>query len=382
MTHKADTSFFNSKRHWSERKDRILGEYITAYLPKIATQQHPILIVDGFAGPGKFRDGQHGSPLILAQAISKAQVRVPVRLLCVERDAELYQSLQQNLAPYSFAEALAGSFSDNIDTIANAGRDHSVFLYADPYTMEGLTWHELERVFANLRGPRMSVELLLNFNAATFLRAGLAALQQTIPLPDPSEEETDSDQKLHDDPPSIKRLDDVLATTEWRDVAISPEPFANKVAQINDLLINKLRGCFNEVCFHPMLAAPHHSVPKYFLVFASRHPDALQLMNDAMSKSLKQLAAMAGSRDEMLFEIRPERLVPDSQGLKQFILDLASTPIERKKLMLSIIRQEFGRFLWSEIRGAIESLLKSGHLQSATGKVRINDSVQIWRTRS
>ena len=61
MGHKADKSFFDEKRHWSKRKDKILECYLTPYLSKIATQGHPVLIVDAFAGPGKFGDGEPGS---------------------------------------------------------------------------------------------------------------------------------------------------------------------------------------------------------------------------------------------------------------------------------------------------------------------------------
>ena len=34
--HKADKTFFEKKRHWSKRKDKILGYYLTPYLAKVS----------------------------------------------------------------------------------------------------------------------------------------------------------------------------------------------------------------------------------------------------------------------------------------------------------------------------------------------------------
>jgi hypothetical protein len=68
MGHKANLSFFDTKRAWSVRKDNLLKYYLTPYLPKVAKLGRSIRLVDAFAGPGKFRDGASGSPLILCEA--------------------------------------------------------------------------------------------------------------------------------------------------------------------------------------------------------------------------------------------------------------------------------------------------------------------------
>ncbi|MFC1634935.1 hypothetical protein ACFL5Z_08835, partial [Planctomycetota bacterium] len=117
MGHKADKSFFNEKRHWSKRKDRILECYLPPYLSKIATQRHPILIVDAFAGPGKFGDGEPGSPLIICRSIQESLSKglsVPVSALCIENDIELYSELSISIDPFTFAKAKHGKFGDYI----------------------------------------------------------------------------------------------------------------------------------------------------------------------------------------------------------------------------------------------------------------------------
>ena len=63
--------FFKAKRPWSKYKDFILGYYLEPYIPKVATLKKPILVVDCFAGCGRFGDGEPGSPLIIAPIIKK-----------------------------------------------------------------------------------------------------------------------------------------------------------------------------------------------------------------------------------------------------------------------------------------------------------------------
>ena len=135
---------------------------------------------------------------------------------------------------------------------------------------------------------------------------------------------------------------------------------------------------FREVCQHAVKALPHHVVPKYYLIFGSRHPDALKLMNDEMVKSLQTLADLAKPKDPTLFEMRPIELVPDIEKLPSIVLKLASQPMERGFVILAIIREHFCQFSVKQIRGCIERMLREGKLKSETGKIRINDKVKIF----
>jgi hypothetical protein len=131
---------------------------------------------------------------------------------------------------------------------------------------------------------------------------------------------------------------------------------------------------------HAVKAVPHHSVAKYYLVFASRHPDALRLMNDAMCKSRKTLAELAKPTHPTLFETRSEELVPDTSKIGPLVLKHSATKQSRGKVITAVIRDAFCDYNSKEIRGVIEQLLKAGALTSGTGKWRINDDVPIWKT--
>ena len=46
-------------------KHAILRKYIDAWLPIMTTYNGRVLIIDGFAGPGEYENGEPGSPIIL-----------------------------------------------------------------------------------------------------------------------------------------------------------------------------------------------------------------------------------------------------------------------------------------------------------------------------
>ena len=381
MTHKANKSFFNKKRHWSKRKDKILECYLPPYLSKIATQRSPVLIVDAFAGPGKFGDGEPGSPLIICQSIRKSLSKglsVPVSALFIDAEKELFSELNRLIQHFPFAEARYGKFGDYIQEIQEKAKDHSVFLYVDPFTVEGLDWARMDCVFQHLSISHMSIEILMNFNARSFVRRGLVALNLAIPESDPEIEDAEEIDAPLVTPPSIERLNRVVGGDWWQSILKSSASFPEKVQGVTNGVCERLSQRFKEVCQHAIKALPHHTVPKYYLIFGSRHHHALVLMNDPMVKSLRTLADLAIPEDPTLFEMRPTELVPDIEKLPPIILKYASQPTQRGTVILNVIRECFGCFYHKEIRGSIEQLLKEGKLCSETGKTRINDTVKVF----
>jgi len=384
MSHKADKSFFNKKRHWSKRKDGILECYLPPYLLKIATQPHPILIVDAFAGPGKFGDGEAGSPLLICQSIQEALSKglsVSVSALCIENDTELYSELTESIDKFPFAKAKHGKFGDYIPWIQEKAKNHSVFLYVDPFTVEGLDWDQMDSIFQHLSISHMSIEILMNFNARSFVRRGLAALRLTVPEPNSEIEDLEEIDVQLITPPSIEKLDIVVGGNWWQEILKSSISFPEKLQAVTNGVYVMLSKRFREVCQHAIKALPHHTVPKYYLIFGSRHPDALILMNDQMIKSRQVLAELAKPKEPTLFETRSVELVPDIEELPPIILRHASQPIIRHNVILNIIRDYFGQFSKKQIRGCIEQMLKIGKLKSETGKTRINDKTKIFRAK-
>jgi hypothetical protein len=297
--------------------------------------------------------------------------------MCI--DTDFFSDLYDSIKPFPFAEAKQGEFHKHLQEIERLAHNHSIFLYIDPWTVEGLQWDQMDQVFKHLSVSRMSIEVLLNFNAQSFARRGLAALKLAVPKSDPAiEDEEEIDAPIVTSP-SVMHLNNVVGGDWWQSILRSPLTFPQKVQQLADGICTRLSVRFKEVCQHPMKAMPHHSVPKYFLIFGSRHPDALLLMNDEMVKSQRALADLAKPKDPTLFEMRPTSLVPDIETLPGIVLNHVQTPTNRGTVILNVVREHFCKFTVKDIRYSIGNMLKEGKLKSETGKTRINDDVKIFR---
>jgi hypothetical protein len=381
-------TFFRAKKPWSRRKDRLLTEYLPNYLPKVAHfLKRPVYVVDGFAGPGKFGDGEPGSPLLIAGVVEKAiSAGLPTALhvLCVEKEPDMYTQLEVNTDRFPFVLRRAGKFLDHLPEIRGLARGNTLFLYLDPYTVEGLEWDALAGVFALLREGQ-SVEVLANFNSASFVRRGLAALKQAVPAPDPSVEDADELDPIEPGyVPPVDRLNAIVGGDWWQPIlARSDMDFAGKVAAIRDGFCSKLGEHFREVCVHDVKAEYHHTVPKYSMVFASRTPVALRLMNDAMVASREMVAdATAGESAGLFWESRPKEVVPDPVELDALLVEQAPVaPVwtDRDDLFTRVARARIGSWSTSEMGKALKPLLKSGRLVSETGGHITNHKTRIQR---
>ena len=389
MSHRAGAEFFRQKLEWSCRKDQILATYLKRYLPTLAhrlrstrAKVQGITVVDGFAGPGTFQSGEDGSPLIICKAVVQADdvVQQTTRVLCIERSTELAGQLEQSLRPYRFAEAKAAKFQAMVDELVGLAARSNLLLYLDPFTVDGLQWKSLDKLFAALQ-QGISIEVLLNFNAAIFLRAGLAALQLKVPMPNPEDEDPEGCEPFTSDgeSPAIARLDEVAGGDWWQTIAKNEViDFATKVDVLTRRYCEQLRSRFAEVCSHAVFAKVAHNVPKYALVFGSRSPTALLYMNDAMVGARDTFAEASRPEDPPLFELLPEALVPDDSKLPEMIVRIVDRRMTRERATQSFVRAHFGRNTVSQIHRCIRELLRRKTLLTSARTIAIGDSAEIW----
>lgn len=87
-------------------KHRILKVYLEAwapilsiYLKKINSRKKYLLFVDGFAGPGIYKDGQDGSPVLALNAVLKHTFNLPtpIRFVFIEKDKERFHLLSKRI---------------------------------------------------------------------------------------------------------------------------------------------------------------------------------------------------------------------------------------------------------------------------------------------
>ena len=109
------SDFFQSKKPWSPYKDMILAYYLTPYLPKVCSLGKPVVVVDCFAGPGRFEDGSDGSQLIIAKAVRQiAEKGKAVSALFIEEKKKYFQQLKESVKDYqNVCQIVHGSFEDS-----------------------------------------------------------------------------------------------------------------------------------------------------------------------------------------------------------------------------------------------------------------------------
>lgn len=377
--------FFNAKRTWSKYKDFILQSYLYPYIPKVAQLKKPILIVDCFAGCGRFSDGAAGSPLIIAPIIKSWRNKgIDVTGEFIEADSGNFERLSHSLEGFrDFATPRFGTFDDHLDELAARAKANTVFLYVDPYTVKGLMFERMSAVYQQIQKSSASVELLLNLNVATFIRWALAALKRTDALP--AEATGDESDYQTDDPTEtieLATLDAIAGGDYWRDIARDPAlTFYDKLCAFTAQYRKRLLSSFSYAASCDVKSRYEHQVPKYVLIYATRHPDGIELMNDAMRKARKDFLGKQFRKDT-LFDLTPVDETPDLVKLGEDLLELLKKhgPLTRKRLRNAAIWRNFGKYEGKDINSAIGRLLKGGKISSSTGKTRINDGVTLTHT--
>ena len=376
------SDFFEAKRDWSRYKDFILGYYLEPYVPKVNTLKKPILVVDCFAGRGEFGDGQPGSPLIIATTVRKWRDKgMPIRGIFIEADPENHAHLLGVMEEHrEYADVRLGSFDDHLPDIARQARQNTVFLYVDPYNVRGLAFERMKAVYDQIRTSSSSVEVLLNFNAATFMRWALAAVQRHKEIPvETAEEPLDQLEDASGEPVELATLDAIAGGDYWRLIALDPAlDFPRKLDRLTAEYMGRMLSSFTYVTRCEIKAKYHHRVPKYYLIYATRHGDGLELINDAMCKARLEFLGNEFKKN-YLFDFTPEAELPDLGELKRDLLAVAGKEghLSRKALRLKCLVEHFGRFESKDYNAAIGELLKVGKLSSSTGKSRINDDVVL-----
>lgn len=166
----------------TEAKHDILGHYLDAWYPILSSTHGRILVLDGFAGRGRYNDGSPGSPIIALDHLLKhsSWPRMSHRefvFLFIEHDPDNVASLNQALTDYRAAweaengpwpanvkyDVREGTFADNAAEICELleqqkARLAPTFAFIDPF---GWTGMPMELVARLLNHP--SCEVFINF---------------------------------------------------------------------------------------------------------------------------------------------------------------------------------------------------------------------------
>lgn len=291
-------------------KHALIDQYLIRFATMTASKLNPkrAVLLDGFAGRGRFDDGRAASAEYLMLAAQKVKAATKVDIFLVEQKLQDYKRLNEVAGEYRdrglTIETRRGDCGDYLGEVVELAQGASLFLFLDPCGA-GLPWEVLVPTFVGRRSwPR--TEALMNFSADLVRRAGghhKAGLHHMG---------------------AVEVMDRVCGGEWWRDVALDAhrrsvagdwEDAAYQVTAEYTRRLCAATGMHGVVA--PVRRQPHHQ-PVYFLVFLTHDPHGDWVFGHA--------AAVA--RERWLHALGPDE---DDESGMLFPMDTVDEQIERER---------------------------------------------------
>ncbi|MDD5222687.1 MAG: three-Cys-motif partner protein TcmP [bacterium] len=247
----------------TKAKHEILGRYLAAWFPILSTYNKRIVYIDGFSGPGRYKKGEKGSPLIaLDVAVSHLKpIGGEVVFWFIEENEDRIKHLRQELASRTVPSHFkiisdSGKFHEkfgevlkSIDTGKNTLAP--TFAFIDPFGFSGIPFSLIERLMKYER-----CEAFITFMAD--------AMNRFLEHPE---------DKL------VQHIVDAFGTNE---AVLIAKGSGDRVAKLRELYQSRLQQAAKYVRYFEMHDRLNH--PQYYLFFATNHELGHLKMKEAMWK--------------------------------------------------------------------------------------------------
>jgi len=144
-------------------KHMVLRGYLGAWFPILGKTQDRIAFIDGFAGPGEYRDGERGSPIIALDTYEKhpATMRARISFLFIEKERKRAEHLETMVQPYRARlgsrvniEVEHGAFDESMSGLLDAISEKNgvlipAFVMVDPFGISQTPMSIVARILKN-----------------------------------------------------------------------------------------------------------------------------------------------------------------------------------------------------------------------------------------
>jgi len=285
----------------TKAKHEILRRYWQAWLPIISKLGGRVLYIDGFAGPGKYADGEDGSPLVVLKSARDhiARPTSEVVFAFIEKDKARFDSLDATL------EEIKATLPQNFKVYAG----HGVFN------------EQMTNIFNHLdqQGARMAPSLVF-VDPFGFAQAPFRTVERIMGTPHCEVLVTFMYEEINrflSHPDQTRNYDELFGTDAWRHVLLVNESTKRR-RMIHDIYRDQLRTVADHVRSFEMLNRRNRT--DYFLFFATNELIGLERMKDAMWKvdpsGTYQFSDYTDAQGAM--DLFPEG--PDFEELKKLIV--------------------------------------------------------------
>ncbi|HIE56553.1 MAG TPA: three-Cys-motif partner protein TcmP [Chromatiaceae bacterium] len=247
----------------TQAKHEILRRYLGAWFPILGKHNERILYIDGFCGPGRYDDGEVGSPILALQEAKKHQDRLSQNQLTFffvderpDRIAQLNSELKRVDIPDNFKlEIIAGTFERQFRNLLDNFDDSEMqtsptFAFIDPFGFKGIPFELVRRL---LEKPR--TEVFINIMADSINRF-----------------------LEHPDDATRQHIIDLFGTSDALKIADS----RNRIEALRLLYQSQLKQHARFVRYFEMRNMKNR--PIYYLFFATNNPLGHLKMKDAFWK--------------------------------------------------------------------------------------------------
>lgn len=266
-------------------KITILRYYLGAWIRILGKtrRNQTIIYVDGFAGPGSYKNHAEGSPVAALRVAESAIAELGVNFIAkeihcafIEKDADRYNVLQQAIADFAGKPHLGIThfgceFASGIEKLRAKvpgpfQGQGPLFVFADPFGGTGIPFQTFARC---MEGP-MS-ELLINLDAD-----GIGRIFQA------------------NNPKRDEQLMELFGDDSWRSSLNPADSQAKLSLDILHLYKRRLRSLPGVKFVWSFAMRGVHDKINYHLVFATKHPLGLEKMKEAM-RSIDQTGSFSFS---------------------------------------------------------------------------------------
>jgi len=374
--------FFREKRSWSKVKDKIVGDYIDCYLRTVHNLHRPVLIVDGFSGPGIFGDNTLGSPLITCKAVAANRRGVGIRCLFADVRPGHRAALERALAEHIASGVAQAPLPDCAAALTRALEQHAnstIFFYLDPYGIKDLEFDMVRQIYE--RAQRRSTEVLINFNFRAFMR-----MSGNWKYTDSADEIA---RRVKEE--KVETVNRVMGGEYWKDIILDPAltKIDREDAVIGAYLL-RVREFFPFAYAIPVKERdgdqqniPVDELAHYHLIFATRSPRAVVYMNDVGLNALEPY--LNQFKDGLLFDFTPERYqrISDEDAKNAIVEAATEKPLTRPEIYEVVFPRFFMHHKKLAYRAWIDDLVfKEGRLHpkrdEMKSKTQLNDNVRLW----
>ena len=260
------TTLWELKAH-TRVKHELLRRYLQGWTPILTQGGFPeVMYVDGFAGPGRYSNGEDGSPIIALRAAldQRPRITATIRFVFIEKREDRARVLREIVGdipvPANFhVEVAAGesfetAFGRILKSYATKGRSPPpIFAFIDPFGWTGASFAIVREILAH-----RSCEIFVTFMYEEITRF-----------------------LGHPDQP--RNFDAFFGTPDWREGIDLPDPHRRN-RFLHDLYLRQLREAAKAKYVRSFEMRNERDGVDYYLFHATNSVRGLQKMKEAMWK--------------------------------------------------------------------------------------------------